>query len=149
MPLPTVVIVGRPNVGKSSLLNCLAGRRISIVDPTAGVTRDRVGTVVHVGDRYFELIDTGGIGIVDQDNLAGEVERQIQIAIEQADVILFVVDIRNGVMPLGSRTPPAPSISLSLVANKCDAVELTAGRRFFRGTAAGALLQRGKKHKRN
>ena len=64
MSLPIVAIVGRPNVGKSSLFNWLAGRRISIVDPTAGVTRDRVSTVVEAGGRFFELIDTGGIGIV-------------------------------------------------------------------------------------
>jgi GTP-binding protein len=62
--LPQVAIVGRPNVGKSSLFNWLAGRRIAIVDPTPGVTRDRLATPVQVDDRYFELIDTGGIGIV-------------------------------------------------------------------------------------
>ena len=61
--LPLVALVGRPNVGKSSLFNWLAGRRISIVDPTAGVTRDRVSTVIEVGDRFCELMDTGGMGI--------------------------------------------------------------------------------------
>ena len=100
MPLPVVAIVGRPNVGKSSLFNWLAGRRISIVDPTAGVTRDRVATTLEVDDRYFELVDTGGIGIVDHDNLTEDVERQIQHAIDSAAVILFVVDIREGVTPL-------------------------------------------------
>jgi len=100
MPLPVVAIVGRPNVGKSSLFNWLAGRRISIVDPTAGVTRDRVTTTLEVDDRYFELVDTGGIGIVDHDNLTEDVERQIQHAIDAAAVILFVVDIREGVTPL-------------------------------------------------
>src|SRR5262249_42525999 len=129
MPLPVVVIVGRPNVGKSSLLNCLAGRRISIVDPTAGVTRDRVTTTVHAGDRYFELVDTGGIGIEDHDNLTAEVERQIQIAIDQADVILFVVDIRNGRVPLDeevNRRLRAIDTPVVLVANKCDVPELAA-----------------------
>ena len=63
MAVPVVAIVGRPNVGKSSLFNWLAGRRIAIVDPTAGVTRDRVSTLVQVGDRFFELVDTGGMGI--------------------------------------------------------------------------------------
>src|SRR3989441_13368781 len=89
--VPVVAIVGRPNVGKSSLFNWLAGRRISIVDPTAGVTRDRVATLVEYDDRYFELFDTGGIGIEDHDNLTDDVEKQIQLAIDQADVVLFVV----------------------------------------------------------
>src|SRR5436305_10890247 len=88
--LPIVAIVGRPNVGKSSLFNCLAGRRISIVDPTAGVTRDRVSTLVEADGRYFEVMDTGGIGIQDADNLTAEVERQITVGIEEAAVILFV-----------------------------------------------------------
>src|SRR5271166_2669172 len=98
--IPQVAIVGRPNVGKSSLFNWLAGRRIAIVDPTAGVTRDRVSTLVEAGNRFFELIDTGGIGIEDVDNLTADVDRQIQIAINQADVILFVVDGRSGLAPL-------------------------------------------------
>ncbi|HAD60949.1 MAG TPA: ribosome biogenesis GTPase Der, partial [Planctomycetaceae bacterium] len=67
MGIPKTAIVGRPNVGKSSILNWIAGRQLSIVDPTAGVTRDRVTWIVHEDDRYFELIDTGGIGIVDSD----------------------------------------------------------------------------------
>ena len=75
MSVPLVAIVGRPNVGKSSLFNWLAGRRIAIVDPTAGVTRDRLTALVQAGDRYFELVDTGGIGIQDVDNLTGEVEK--------------------------------------------------------------------------
>ena len=92
MPVPKVAIVGRPNVGKSSLLNWLAGKLISVVDPTAGVTRDRVTYLMHEQDRYFELVDTGGIGIVDVDDLTADIERQIQIAIDEADLILFVVD---------------------------------------------------------
>ena len=104
MPLPKVVIVGRPNVGKSSLFNWLAGRRIAIVDDVSGVTRDRVGTLVPTGDDesalYLELIDTGGIGMVDRDDLTEHVERQIQAALDEADLILFVVDCREGRMPL-------------------------------------------------
>src|SRR2546423_614316 len=120
-PLPIVAIVGRPNVGKSSLFNALAGKRISIVDPTAGVTRDRVSTVLHAHDRYFELVDTGGIGVVDADNLADDIERQIEAALAVADVVLFVVDLRAGVAPLDEevarrlRPVQAPVI---LVANK-------------------------------
>src|SRR5437016_9489578 len=84
MAVPIVAIVGRPNVGKSSLFNALAGKRIAIVEPTAGVTRDRVSSPVKVDDRFFELVDTGGMGIQDVDNLTADVERQIQIAIENA-----------------------------------------------------------------
>src|SRR5712671_1321480 len=100
MPLPQVAIVGRPNVGKSSLFNWLAGKRIAIVDPTAGVTRDRVSALIKAGDRFFELVDTGGIGIDDVDNLTVQVERQIEAAIDQANIILFVVDARAGLVPL-------------------------------------------------
>jgi len=60
MALPVVAIIGRPNVGKSSLLNALAGEMISIVEPTPGVTRDRVSTIIEKNDRYFELVDTSG-----------------------------------------------------------------------------------------
>src|SRR5207237_1690729 len=98
--LPVVAIVGRPNVGKSSLFNWLAGRRIAIVEPTAGVTRDRVAALVPVGERFVELVDTGGMGHKDADNLTEHVERQIETAIDQAHVLLFVVDGRAGVTPL-------------------------------------------------
>ena len=100
MALPVAVIVGRPNVGKSSLLNSLARRRISIVDPRAGVTRDRVSTVVEHDESYLEVIDTGGIGIIDDDALEEHVEDQIRFAISRADAIVFVVDVRDGVAPL-------------------------------------------------
>ena len=100
MTLPVVAIVGRPNVGKSSLFNWLANRRISIVDPTAGVTRDRVSALVKINARYVELVDTGGIGVADVDNLTEQIERQIATAIDQAHVILFVVDARAGIAPL-------------------------------------------------
>src|SRR5438477_12294493 len=127
MPLPIVAIVGRPNVGKSALFNWLAGRRISIVDPTAGVTRDRVSTVVEHGGRAWELMDTGGIGIVDVDDLTGDVERQIQIAIESAAVVVFVVDVREGIMPLDEDVATrlrAVNKPVVLVANKADTDKL-------------------------
>ncbi len=123
MAVPKVAIVGRPNVGKSSLFNWIIRRRISIVDPTAGVTRDRVTTIVHEGDRYFEIIDTGGIGVVDSDALEAEIERQIDIGLNIADLILFVVDAKAGKTALDVdvaerlRKLPAPKI---LVVNKCD-----------------------------
>src|SRR5262245_66697524 len=84
--VPVVAIVGRPNVGKSSVFNWLAGRRIAIVDPTAGVTRDRVSTLLKVGDTFVELTDTGGMGIADVDNLTEQVARQIDAALEPAHV---------------------------------------------------------------
>ncbi len=96
--IPSVVIVGRPNVGKSSLLNCLARQRIAIVDPTAGVTRDRISAVIEHNERLFELWDTGGIGT--PDDLAAEVESQIDSALQRADVVLFLVDAQQGLMPL-------------------------------------------------
>ncbi|MFL5342462.1 MAG: ribosome biogenesis GTPase Der [Gemmataceae bacterium] len=129
MPVPLVAIVGRPNVGKSSLFNYLAGRRISIVDPTAGVTRDRVSTLLQSGDRYFELVDTGGIGIEDADNLTADVEKQIQLAIDEAAIILFVVDVRAGVAGLDeevNRRLRYVTKPVLLVANKCDSPELEA-----------------------
>ena len=100
MSLPVVVIVGRPNVGKSSLLNALARSRISIVDPRAGITRDRVSALMEHRERYFELVDTGGIGIVDDDNLEEHVEDQIRYAIACARVAVFVVDAQQGLTPL-------------------------------------------------
>ncbi len=123
MSIPKVAIIGRPNVGKSSILNWLAHKRVSVVDPMAGVTRDRVKFLMQVDDRYFELIDTGGIGIVDLDDLSEDVERQIQIGIDEADLICFVVDGTAGVTALDQlvsqrlRKIDKPKL---LVVNKCD-----------------------------
>ena len=108
MALPVVAIIGRPNVGKSSLLNALAGEMISIVEPTAGVTRDRVSTFIcrkaspsgERNDRYFELVDTGGYGIDHGDQLKEHIQQQILRAIESANLVLFMVDIREGLVPL-------------------------------------------------
>jgi GTP-binding protein len=127
MGIPKVAIVGRPNVGKSSLLNWLADRLISVVDPTAGVTRDRVTWIMHVDDRYFELVDTGGIGIVDSDDLSEDIERQIQTGLEECDVMMFVVDAKAGITPLDEqvaerlRRMNKPAL---LVVNKCDSPKL-------------------------
>src|SRR5215475_1824870 len=100
MGLPQVVIVGRPNVGKSSLFNWLARRRLAIVDATAGVTRDRISYLMCENGRYFELVDTGGLGFEDPDNLSPQIEEQIDAAIEQAAVVMFVVDAREGLMAM-------------------------------------------------
>ncbi len=123
MALPVVAIIGRPNVGKSSLLNALAGEMISIVEPTAGVTRDRVSTFIGRDDRYFELIDTGGYGIVDADELSGHIEQQILRAIESAQLVLFMVDIRDGIVPLDEKIAQLLrkyNLDVIGVANKAD-----------------------------
>ena len=123
MAVPQVAIVGRPNVGKSSLFNWLARRRLAIVDDYAGVTRDRMTTLIEVNDRHFELIDTGGMGIVDEDNLTDDVQRQIEFAIHSADVILFVVDVQTGQMPLDDEVAErlrGLGRPVLLVANKAD-----------------------------
>lgn len=127
MPLPTVAIIGRPNVGKSSLLNALAGEMISIVEPTAGVTRDRVSVIIDYNDRYFELIDTGGYGIVDSDELSDHIDNQIYQAIEAADLVLFIVDIREGITPLDekiARLLRKHNLQVITVANKADTVNM-------------------------
>lgn len=123
MALPIVAIIGRPNVGKSSLFNAVSRRRTSIVEPTAGVTRDRVTTICEIDDTYFELVDTGGHGVVDRDDLSDDVERQIQFAIAQATLILFVVDNRDGFTSLDGATAEMlrrHSDSVQLIANKVD-----------------------------
>ncbi|MCK4752373.1 MAG: ribosome biogenesis GTPase Der [Planctomycetes bacterium] len=127
MALPTVAIIGRPNVGKSSLLNALAGKMISIVEPTAGVTRDRVSALIERDERYFELIDTGGYGIVDVDQLSDHVEQQIQKAIDSADLIVFMVDIRDGIVPLDKKIAQLlrkQNLSVIGVANKADSAKM-------------------------
>lgn len=127
MGIPKVAIVGRPNVGKSSLLNWVAGKQLSVVDPTAGVTRDRVTWIVHEQDRYFELVDTGGIGIVDSDDLSDDIERQIDTGLLECDLLLFVVDAKAGITPLDKevserlRRIDKPVL---MVVNKCDSSRL-------------------------
>ena len=100
MSIPSVAIIGRPNVGKSSLLNAMARRRISIVEETAGVTRDRVSFFIKWREREFELVDTGGIGLVDQTVLMKHISSQIEVAMEAADLVLFVVDAKSGLTPM-------------------------------------------------
>lgn len=123
MSLPTVAIVGRPNVGKSSMFNWLVGHRLAIVDPVAGVTRDRMIRVVEHDGSYFQLVDTGGVGINDVDELDKEIEQQIATAIESADIILFVVDIRQGPTPIDAEIAKrlrSLNKPIVLAANKAD-----------------------------
>lgn len=123
MSIPKVTIVGRPNVGKSSMFNWLAGVRLAIVDDMAGVTRDRMNYLMHHDGRYFEIVDTGGIGINDVDDLDREIEEQIEFGLREAEVLLFVVDAHDGPTPLDeqiARRLRAIDKPVLLVANKCD-----------------------------
>ena len=95
---PIVAVVGRPNVGKSTLFNVLAGQRISIVKDTPGITRDRIYADVSWLDRAFTLIDTGGIEPDSQDVILSQMREQAQIAMDTADVIIFMVDVKQGMV---------------------------------------------------
>ena len=97
MAKPIVAIVGRPNVGKSTLFNIFANSRISIVEDTPGVTRDRLYATAEWLDHEFMMVDTGGIEIMNADAIAVSIRQQAQIAIKEADVILFVCDARAGI----------------------------------------------------
>ena len=95
---PVVAVVGRPNVGKSTLFNMLAGQRISIVKDTPGITRDRIYADVSWLDRSFTLIDTGGIEPDSSDVILSQMREQAEIAINTANVILFMVDVKQGLV---------------------------------------------------
>jgi GTP-binding protein len=152
MKVPQVVIVGRPNVGKSSIFNWLAGRRLAIVDDMAGVTRDRMSYLMDVDGRFFELVDTGGIGIEDADNLTDQVEDQIEIGIESADVILFVVDTLAGLTPLDQEVAKRLRYidkPILCVANKTDSDSLDSQADEFYRLGRGKLLVCSTKANRN
>lgn len=123
--LPILAIVGRPNVGKSTLFNKLAGKRLSIVEDTPGVTRDRIYTKCEWRSREFMIVDTGGIEPVSEDIILKQMKRQAQAAIESADVIVFMVDVRTGVtaddheVAVMLRNCRKPVI---LAVNKCDSI---------------------------
>ncbi len=125
--LPSVAIVGRPNVGKSMLFNRIIGERVSITDETPGLTRDRLYAKAEWLGRYFNVIDTGGIDF-DDAPFMHEIKHQSEIAIEEADVILFVVDIQAGITEADSyiaRILYKANKPVILVANKADNVEST------------------------
>jgi GTP-binding protein len=149
--LPTVAIVGRPNVGKSSLLNALAGKRISIVQDSPGVTRDRIGFPLQIEDRFVELIDTGGYGFVDPDKLTDHINHQIELALSAAAVVLFVVDGHAG-LTSADQTIAAllrrKHIKTILLANKIDGQTADAGlgdfARLGLGTPIGVSAMNGR-----
>lgn len=121
-----VAIVGRPNVGKSTLFNRLTQSRTAITDPTAGTTRDRQYGKVDWNGREFSIVDTGGWVVNSDDVFESEINKQVELAIEQADVILFVVDAMNGVTDLDDHVAQILRRSrkpVILVANKVDSNE--------------------------
>lgn len=121
-----VAIVGRPNVGKSTLFNRLTESRQAIVDPTAGTTRDRQYGKVEWGGREFSIVDTGGWVVNSDDIFEEEINKQVAVAIEQADEVIFVVDAKNGVTDLDDHVAEILRKSrkpVLLVANKVDSNE--------------------------
>jgi len=121
--IPQVVVVGRPNVGKSSLFNWLIEKRIAIEDPTAGVTRDRLVQRVSLEDRVFDLVDTGGMGFDDPDGLTTQIDAQIASGLTSAALIVFVVEVRSGLLPADrevARRVRLTGAPVLLVANKAD-----------------------------
>ena len=123
-----VAIVGRPNVGKSTLFNRLTETRTAIVNDEAGTTRDRQYGKVQWGKREFSLVDTGGWVVNSDDIFEEEINKQVSIAMEEADVILFVVDIINGCTDLDDQVAAILRRSdkpVVLVANKADNFELS------------------------
>jgi len=129
-----LAIVGRPNVGKSTLFNRIIGRRIAIVHHEAGVTRDRISATVHWRDKTFEAVDTGGIAFMDDekavDVLAAATQRQAEVAIEMASAIVLLVDVTDGLTPLDQEIARKLRVSgkpIFLAINKTDNVGRVAG----------------------
>lgn len=126
MSKPVVAIVGRPNVGKSTLFNALAGEKISIVKDTPGVTRDRIYADVSWLDRDFTMIDTGGIEPDSKDIILSQMREQAQIAIDTSDVIVFITDVRQGLVDADSKVADMLRRSgkpVVLVVNKVDSFD--------------------------
>lgn len=125
MALPIVAVVGRPNVGKSTLFNKLIGQRMSIVEDTPGVTRDRIYSKCEWRNREFMVVDTGGIEPNSDDVILSQMRRQAELAIEKADVIVFLTDIRTGVTANDydvARMLQKSGKPIILCVNKCDSI---------------------------
>ena len=123
MSKPIVAIVGRPNVGKSTLFNKLIGQRLSIVEDTPGVTRDRIFGECEWKNRRFSLVDTGGIEPESKDVILSQMRAQAQIAIDSADVIIFVTDVRTGMVATDlniAQMLQRSNVPVIVCVNKCD-----------------------------
>ena len=121
--LPVVAIIGRPNVGKSTLFNRLVGKRIALVDDRPGVTRDRREGEATLLGSDFKIVDTAGFEVEDPASLPGRMRAQTEAAVRQADVALFMVDARAGIVPLDeeiARWLRGGEIPVVLVANKAE-----------------------------
>ncbi len=126
----TVAIIGRPNVGKSAIFNRLVGKRIAIVDSTYGLTRDRISANVSYEGKSFTLIDTGGIDFDLSDDVREKAKRQTELAITQADIVILVADVTEGIVPLDAEVASmlhASGKRVILVANKADNETLALG----------------------
>ena len=121
--LPVVVIVGRPNVGKSTLFNRLVRKRVAVVEDTPGITRDRLYAETEWNGRKFQVVDTGGIVFQEEDPLSEQIRVQANVALEEADVVMFVTDTLDGVNPddldLANQLRPIDKPVL-VVVNKAD-----------------------------
>ena len=153
MSLPVIAIIGRPNVGKSTLFNVLAGRRISIVEPTSGVTRDRISAVITTPDgRRLELLDTGGMGVGDRDALADDVEEQIDQAVLKASICVFVTDCTDGLvahdLEIAARLRKLGK-PVVLVANKAESAKTAGAAAEFHELGLGEPLLVSALHRRN
>jgi GTP-binding protein len=158
MALPLVAIVGRPNVGKSTLFNRLIGRRAAIVDDAPGVTRDRIVATADWNGRRFQLVDTGGLVPDTREEIEREIAYQVEAAIRAADVLLFVIDVKAGITGSDeeiARRLRAESGKVLLVANKVDHPDASAAAELYAmglgeplpvsallGTGSGDLLDR-------
>lgn len=123
MSQPVVAIVGRPNVGKSTLFNRLVGRRTAIIEDTPGITRDRVYGLCEWNGVAFNVIDTGGLGMADRDPFGRQIQFQAEVAIEEADLVLLLVDAREGLTPADEEVAAFFRKSgrpILLVVNKAD-----------------------------
>ena len=152
MSLPLVAIVGRPNVGKSTLFNGLLKRRVSIVDPTAGTTRDRIAAILRHQGHAIELVDTGGLGLVDESRLEEHIFAQVELAIAAAAVAVFVVDCREGVTGLDrivAEKLRRLGKRVILAANKADGRNLELDAAEFHELGLGEPVPLSAKHRTN
>ncbi len=152
MPLPVVAIVGRPNVGKSTLFNRLVGERLAIVEDTPGTTRDRVYATADWNGRDFTVVDTGGLELEPGSSIEESVQEQARVAMREADVILFLVDAATGLAPLDHemadrlRRADRPTI---LVINKADNARREADAVEFSALGFSASIPVSAQHGRN